>query len=95
MEKETKKEEHHVKRIEPQSKPQDTKTIVMMVMLGLLVLVSLVQAVELMGLKEKLSDETLTVSSSSAKTAVGTSAGSGSGALSKNLESLPSMVGGC
>ena len=71
MEKETKKEEHHVKRIEPQSKPQDTKTIVMMVMLGLLVLVSLVQAVELMGLKEKLSDETLTVSSSSLPSMVG------------------------
>ena len=88
--------EHNVKKIDSSGKSIDTKTIVMMVMLGLLVLVSAVQAFELLNLKEKLSDENLKVSSASSKTTVGQGGSTaGGGALSKNLENLPSMVGGC
>jgi hypothetical protein len=70
------------------------KMIVMMVLVGILVLVSAVQAIELMQLKGKLGDESLTLGKASQKTSIGSSSGS-SGDLSKNLESLPSMVGGC
>ncbi len=92
---EHKKEHEHVEKSATSTKPMDTKTIVMMVMVGLLVLVSAVQAVQLMDLKEKLSDDSLTVSSASGKTAVGAGPGAGGSSLSKNLENLPSMVGGC
>ena len=73
----------------------DKKIIVMMVLVGILVLVSAVQAVELVQLKEKLSDESLTFGKATQKTSIGTSGGTAGGSLSKNLENLPSMVGGC
>jgi len=57
-------------------------------------LVSAVQAVELMGLKDKLSDDSLKVSGASAKATVGASSEAGN-SLSQNINSLPSMVGGC
>lgn len=87
------KKEHEHAASAP-AKAMDTKTIVMLVMVGLLVLVSAVQAVELMGLKGKLSDNSLTVSGASAKTPIGASSGAGN-SLSQNINSLPSMVGGC
>jgi hypothetical protein len=79
----------------PSSSGAGKKMIVMMVLLGVLVLVSAVQAVELMQLKGKLSDESLTLGKATQKTSVGSSSGATGGALSKNLENLPSMVGGC
>lgn len=90
---------HHVKHIYHHQKKQhkdegmDKKTIIMMVLVGLLVLFSGVQSMELMSLKGKLSDEGLTLgkASSSTKTAIG----GGGGDLSNNLNNLPSMVGGC
>jgi hypothetical protein len=83
------------KHIQTQQTKMDKKMIVMMVLVGLLVLVSAVQAVELVQLKGKLADESLTLGKATQKTSIG-SAGSGSGStLSKNLENLPSMVGGC
>ncbi len=94
MDKESKKEQEHKVSAE-HSNQIDTKVIVMMVMLGLLVLVSAIQAVELLNLKEKLSDGALTVSTASSKIAVGAGAGASGSGLSKNLENLPSMVGGC
>ncbi|HIH04981.1 TPA: hypothetical protein HA281_03020 [Candidatus Woesearchaeota archaeon] len=90
---EHKKEHEHAGSASP-AKTMDTKTIVMLVMVGLLVLVSAVQAVELMGLKDKLSDDSLKVSGASAKATVGASSGAGN-SLSQNINSLPSMVGGC
>ena len=71
------------------------KMIVMMVLVGVLVLVSAVQAVELMQLKGKLTDESLTLGKAAQKTSIGSSAGASGGSLSKNLDNLPSMVGGC
>ena len=90
-----KEHEHTGEPTAKHAKQMDTKTVVMMVMVGLLILVSAIQPVELTGLKEKLSDGSLAVSSASAKTTVGAGSGSEPSPLSKNLDSLPSMVGGC
>ncbi len=70
----------------------DSKTIVAIV-LGILVLVSVVQAVQLYGLKEKVSTGTLKVSSSSSPTAA--SGGKTVGSVPSSVKELPSMVGGC
>ncbi len=83
------------KHIQAQQSGASKKMIVMMVLVGVLVLVSAVQAVELMQLKGKLSDESLTLGKATQKTSIASSGGTSGGALSKNLENLPSMVGGC
>ncbi len=96
MEKEQKKEEHHAHHEKfPSKSSMDTKTVIMAVLVGLLVLVSAVQSFELMGLKSKLSDEGVSLSKASAKTTVGAQGSGGGSSLSKNLDNLPSMVGGC
>ena len=59
---------------------------VMAIALGLLIIVAGIQAVEMVSLKNKLTNDI---------SALGASKPSVSGGLSKNLESLPSMVGGC
>ena len=83
------------KHIQAQHSGASKKMIVMMVLVGVLVLVSAVQTVELMQLKGKLSDESLTLGKAAQKTSIGSSGGASGGSLSKNLENLPSMVGGC
>ncbi|MEK6845692.1 MAG: hypothetical protein AABY26_02945 [Nanoarchaeota archaeon] len=72
----------------------DSKTIVAIV-LGVLVLVSVVQAVQLYGLKEKVSTGTLKVSSSSSPTAASGNSGKTVGSVPSSVKELPSMVGGC
>ncbi len=93
--KEIKHHEFLPKHIQAEHAGMDKKIIVMMVLVGVLVLVSAVQAVELMQLKGKLSDESLTFGKASQKTSIGSGGGTTGGSLSKNLENLPSMVGGC
>ena len=96
-EKDVKKEEHplhhnkvtHHQNIEPRA-----KLWVMAIVLGLLIIVTGIQSMELVGLKDKLNNEvsTLTVSGGSAPTV---STGQSSGSLANNLQNLPTMVGGC
>ena len=63
----------------------------MAVALGLLIIISGVQAVELVSLKNKINTDIgdIKVSSSS------TPASSSSGNLQQNIQNLPTMVGGC
>lgn len=71
--------------------PANTKLWIMAVVLGLLIVVSVVQAVELVSLKNTINTKLtgLAVAEPSI------SAGSSSTNLQKNLQNLPSMVGGC
>jgi flagellar basal body-associated protein FliL len=78
-------EEHKTKE-----KP-DKKLWIMVIALGLLIVVAGVQAIELVGLKNKVNTE-LTGLSIAKPTS---SSSSGSSTLQKNLQNLPSMVGGC
>lgn len=61
----------------------------MAIVLGLLIVISGVQAIQLVSLRNQLDNEITTLSTS--KSTVST----GSDTLSKNLQNLPSMVGGC
>jgi len=72
------------------------KTTIVAIILGVLVLVSVVQAFQLNGLKEKVADGQLKVSSSSS-TPVTSSAGADkkTAALPSSVKNLPDMVGGC
>ncbi len=68
------------------------KNVIIAIVLGVLVLVSVVQAFQLNTLKEKVSEGKLTIG----KTSSSVSTGSGSGAsIPSNIQDLPSMVGGC
>ncbi len=75
------------------------KNTIIAIVLGVLVLVSIVQAFQLNGLKAKLSSDQVVAGKSSGS--VGTSSqntASAAGAPSsvpKSLENLPQMVGGC
>ncbi len=66
------------------------KNIIIAIVLGILVLVSIVQAIQLNELKTKLSEGSLTLSK--AGSATSTSSGAG---VPSNIQDLPSMVGGC
>ncbi len=66
------------------------KNIIIAIVLGILVLVSLVQAFQLNELKTKLAEGSLTLGKASTSTS--TSSG---GAVPSNIQDLPSMVGGC
>jgi len=57
--------------------------------IGLLIILSGIQAVELVGLNNKISDEAFSIGSGKG------AASAGSSALNENLKNLPSMVGGC
>ena len=72
------------------------KNIIIVVVLGVLILISIVQAVQLTGLKSKLATGGTKVSTASQNT-VATSAGNTGGQVSvpKSLQNLPNMVGGC
>lgn len=74
------------------------QTTIVAIILGVLVVLSAVQAVQLNGLKSKLSEGKLSVSSSSSKTSSLASSGGSSqrtAALPSNIKDLPQMVGGC
>jgi len=90
-----KKHEHHAehKHHEHASKNKNTKLWIMAVALGLLIVISGVQAFELVSLKNKLNEDLTGLVEGSSKQTIST--GSSSGSLNDNLDSLPSMVGGC
>jgi hypothetical protein len=73
------------------------QTTVIAIVLGILVLISAVQAFQLNGLKEKVVDGELSIGTASSGTPVASSGGSGSAPkeLPKSLQDLPTMVGGC
>lgn len=87
--------EHHAAANEvenqlPHEKPNASiKLWIMAIALGLLVIIGAVQAVELVSLKSKLDSGVATV-----KAGVPI-AGAAAGSLQKNLQNLPTMVGGC
>ena len=67
------------------------KNMIIVIVLAVLVVISAVQAVQLSGLKEKISSGNFkTVSGSSSQ-----SASLGANTEPTSLENLPSMVGGC
>lgn len=76
------------------------KTTIIAIILGVLVLISVVQAVQLNGLKEKVSDGRFSVSSSGSSARTSVSSGSSdsdkrTAALPSSVKNLPQMVGGC
>ena len=79
----------HAHHEEHKSSNPNMKLWIMAIVLGLLVILSGVQAVELVSLKNKLGKEITALGSS--KSSVSTSSGS----LTDNVKNLPSMVGGC
>ncbi|HJO01557.1 MAG: hypothetical protein QF655_03935 [Candidatus Woesearchaeota archaeon] len=81
---------HEAHKHHEKSRSSNTKLWIMAVALGLLIVISAVQAVGLVSLKNRLDNEITTLASTS-KSTVST----GGESLSKNLENLPSMVGGC
>jgi hypothetical protein len=73
-------------------KGTNKKLIIMATVIALLLVVSGVQAFELVSLKNKLNNELTALSSGGAKASAGVLPNS---ALANNLKNLPSMVGGC
>lgn len=72
------------------------KNVVFAVVLGLLIVISVVQALQLSGLREKIANGGFSVSGKATSTsAVASDSSSGAASDSKSLSSLPSMVGGC
>ncbi len=65
------------------------KLWVMAAAIGLLIILSGIQAVELVSLKNKLDKEITSLGSSKSAVSIGSSG------LKDNLKNLPSMVGGC
>ncbi len=73
-------------------------TTIVAIILGVLVLISVVQAFQLNGLKTKVAEGQLSVGSSDSKTTVATSSGSSgksTASLPSSVKNLPQMVGGC
>jgi len=75
------------------------KNLLISIALGLLIILSGVEALQLSGLKAKLSDAPFTVSKTSTQK-VSVSSGSapshgGGNTVASGLDNLPSMVGGC
>jgi len=72
-------------------------TTLVAIVLGVLVLISVVQAFQLTSLKSKLSESGVSVKSGSSSTvaASGDSGEKRTQAVPKSLQDLPSMVGGC
>ena len=66
------------------------------IILGALVLISVVQAVQLNTMKDKITDGGLSVSSGSSSTPTASSGGDKTiKSVPKSIENLPTMVGGC
>lgn len=70
------------------------KNWVFAMVLGILIIVSVVQAVQLNSIKQSLSEGEITVGSASSTTSKASSSSSGTSS-SASLTELPSMVGGC
>jgi len=66
------------------------QTAIIAIILGVLLLVSAVQAYQLTTLKSKVAEGKLSVGSAPAG-----ASSAGSGAVPKSIQNLPSMVGGC
>lgn len=74
------------------------RKVIVSIVLGLLVVISAVQALQLTELKAKVSDASFsTVKSSTQAVPVASSGGSSGGGntVAANIANLPSMVGGC
>ena len=73
------------------------QTTIVAIILGVLVLISVIQAFQLNSLKSDVEESQLSVSSSGVKTAVASSGDSGKPAASlpSSVKDLPQMVGGC
>ena len=77
------------------------KNLVITIVLAILVVVSAVQTIELVSLKNQVSDgnialKSVTKSTGTIAAGAGSTAGSGdSGVSSSSLQDLPNMVGGC
>tara|TARA_Y100000294_G_scaffold170627_1_gene183137 strand:- start:155 stop:481 length:327 start_codon:yes stop_codon:yes gene_type:complete len=69
------------------------KLLIMAIALALLIVISGVQAAQLVGLKNKLNVDLKEIAASGSKSTVST--GGSSNTLNNNLDNLPSMVGGC
>ncbi len=90
-----KEEKSHTHKHHEQSKSSNpnTKLWIMAIALALLIAISGVQAVQLVGLKNKLNEDLKEIAgSSTSKNVVSTGSSS---SLNNNLNNLPSMVGGC
>jgi len=70
------------------------KNWIFAVVLGVLIIVSIVQAVQLTGIKESIGSGDITIGGGSSTTNTGSSSAS-STSSSSSLSELPSMVGGC
>lgn len=72
-------------------------TTIVAVILGILVLISVVQAFQLNSLKDKIAGGQLEIKSSSSKTPIASSGDSGkkTASLPTSIKNLPKMVGGC
>ncbi len=71
------------------------QTTIVAVVLGVLILVSAVQAVQLNALKDTISEGGLEVSTGTFSVPVASSGGKSTGSLPSNIKDLPQMVGGC
>ncbi len=80
--------EEHKHHVEHTHNKPNIKLWIMAAAIGLLIILSGVQAVELVSLKNKLDNEITALGSSKSAASAGNS-------LNENLNNLPSMVGGC
>lgn len=73
------------------------QTTIVAIILGVLVLVSVVQALQLNGLKDKIATEDLTIGTASSSTSVasGSDTEKRTSELPSSIKDLPTMVGGC
>lgn len=72
------------------------KNWIFAIVLGVLIIISVVQAVQLNSIKQSLSEGEITISgSASSTTSTASSSSSSSTSSSASLSELPSMVGGC
>lgn len=89
---------HETKQEHKPTSRRNTRVWVMAVLLGLLIVVSGIQAVELVSLKEKITTEMGTITKTKPLAANTAGSSSSSGDLQANLrslENLETMVGGC
>ena len=71
------------------------KNTMLIAILIVLIVVSAVQAIQLTGLKTKLSNNDVSTKTKSSIPAVKSAGSSGDVAVPKSLDNLPQMVGGC
>ncbi len=68
---------------------------VVAIILGILVIISVIQAFQLSSLKSKMTEGKLSVKSPSASASTSSGSGSKPAALPASVKNLPQMVGGC